>query len=136
MKAALDEYRCPDETYQLLLRWGRCYLIGAPHLKYPKKAAVVGDYLPKRVKEQDPPSYDMAEFDRLCLIIDNNLSLPKVEALKCKFMYRDKNGRWWSRRQSAQYLGITIDEYLTLLRSSMRMIDILMDVELEEINQR
>lgn len=131
INADLDEYRCPDEIYQLLCTWGRIYMIGSPHLNYPRKAAVVGEYIPPRVKDSDePPKLDMADFDRLCLIIDTCLNFPKQEALKCKFMYRMPDKSKWSRRHSAAYMGLTVPEYLTLLRSAMRKVDLLMQGEI------
>ena len=116
----LDDYRCPDEIFYLLRQWGRATFHGMPRLGYPAKAAACGDYLPRRSKDLEPKR-DLADFDRLCAIIDHTLNRPKVEALKCRFRYHE-DGRYWNKRRSARHMGLTVPEYETLLRQAMRTV--------------
>ena len=143
MKADLSEYRCPDATYKLLCQWGAMAYLGAPRLGYPNQAAVVGEYLAPRIKQDEAPTFDMDEFERLCHIIDVTLSKPKTDALLCKFRYSMKAGKRFTRRDSATYMGIkggmengvyrtAIEKYENLLRSALRTVDINLNGESDD----
>jgi hypothetical protein len=127
----LDDYRCPQDVYILLQKWGRSQNHGMPRLSYPRKSTGVGDYVSNNSRDDTPlPSLD--EFYTLCWIIDHLLNRPKVEALKCKFRYHVR-GRPMNKRQSAEKMAINLDEYDRLLRSALRSVDIRMGADDTEI---
>ena len=104
-------------------------MIGAPRLGYPAKCPSCSEYLAPRAKEDSYSSFNMDDFDRITLIIDNNLKQPHQEALKCRFRYMMPDGTPWKKRHSAAFMGVTIPEYEALLRSAMRKVDILFSEE-------
>lgn len=133
IQADLDEYQCPDHIFDLLCFWGRSQYSGM-NIGFPTRAAVCGDYLRPRVKDDEElRSIDMDEFDQICEIIDNELGFAKQEALRCRFMHRMPDGKRWSKKHSASYMGLTVPEYLTLRRAAMREVDLKMAVKLEKI---
>lgn len=122
VKADLEAYRVDAYTYRLLCQWGRNYMIGSPRLGYKGKCPTCRDYLSPYPDEK--PSFDMDDFDRITAIIDNCLSQPKQEALRCRFRYTDPEGRGWNKRRSARSMGLSVEQYLGLLRSAMRRVDV------------
>lgn len=116
-----EPYRVPDETYRLLWKWGESKFYGLPRLGYPGKATACGEYLSPRVKD-DEGKPDLTEFECLCGIIDHNLNRHETEALKCHFRYKH-DGRPWSKRRSAQHMGITVTEYNRTYNKALRIID-------------
>ena len=126
-EANLDAYRVPDYTFRLLYQWGKFYMIGAPRLTYGAVSPSCSQYIAPGYPEERP-KLDIDELDRLTAIIDAELNAVKTEALKCRFRYEEK-GKPWKRKRSARHLGVTVDDYLTLLRGAMRQVDVLMNGE-------
>ena len=130
-EANLDEYRVPDHTFRLLCTWGRCYMVGAPRLWYDATSPSCREYIAPSYREEGH-RFDMDDFDRITAIIDNALRLPHQEALKCRFRYTTPDGKQFNKRDSSSFLNIKPDEYLTLLRSAMRQVDILLNGERDD----
>ncbi len=122
----MTDYRAPDEIHYLLLKWGRCLMMGAP-MKYPTCAPGFQDYYPVGGEKEEPAPFDIQEFDKLCGIIDSDLNQREVEALKCKYGRYKSNGKQLNRRQSAAQMRMYVSDYLALVEYTLKKVVRLFD---------